>query len=301
MPFLENTVTAASVLTLIAISTERYRVICQPLKGIRDDVTKIAKIVPVIWVICALSNVPWFYVATYRDSKHLDGTPIKVCRNYIHLVWHRVYVVSLCFLFFVLPFSILLVLYCRICYIIHFTDPDAPNGSLNDSSHCKNRRSLRIQVLNIIICLVVLFFLFHLPYRVVSMWFIFAEKGDLHNLGIETYFNILYSARTLFYFNHAMNPIIYNFVSTKFRCALRGMLIKREYRASLVSSHRRAGDKPFIRPAHSKSVKADRKKDTDSLMAMKTYVSKTLPRQNINEFYPMYATLIQKQDDTAAE
>ncbi|KAL4229350.1 Serpentine type 7TM GPCR chemoreceptor Srsx [Mactra antiquata] len=213
-------------------------------------------------------------------------------------MWHRVYVVSLCFLYFVLPFSVLLILYCRICYILQSTDADAPNGSLKESSHCRNRRNLRIQVLNIIVCLVVLFFLFHLPYRVVSMWFIFANKEDLRDLGIETYFNVLYAARTLFYLNHSINPIIYNFVSTKFRNTLRGMISREDCQASIVSCHRRPGNTPFIRHKQSHhSLMIDHNMDKSSLIIKRTQVTRTSRRQKMNEFFPMYATVLQKQND----
>ncbi|KAL4229344.1 hypothetical protein ACF0H5_012383 [Mactra antiquata] len=297
VPFLENTVVHASVLTLIAISIERYRVICQPLRGIRDDVLKNAKAVPLIWMICAASNIPWFFIADYRDSSHTDGTPIKVCRLKMSPDWHRLYVAILCICYFVVPFLILLILYCRICYILQISNHDITSGELRkDSKQSRYRHRLRAQVVNIIVCLVLLFFMFHLPYRIISMWFTFGDQRAIHSLGLHKLFHIIYSVRILFYFNHAVNPIIYNFVSSKFRNALRCLITKRKYRGSLMSSNRRGNyNTPFTRPKHSHHLFTEREYDVKCMSSSPGRSSSSL-RRNINEFYPMYANIIQRHD-----
>ena len=86
VPFIENTIANASVLTILAISIERYRVVCQPLKGIQEDFCKVAKILVAIWIISSASSIPWFSIAVYRSSELMDGTPIMVSVVYINAI-----------------------------------------------------------------------------------------------------------------------------------------------------------------------------------------------------------------------
>lgn len=301
VPFLENTVAAASVLTLIAISIERYRVVCEPLTGIRNEIMKSFKVVPIIWLVCMFSNIPWFYIAKFRDSSHLDGTPIKVCRQNMNLDWQKTYAALLCFMFFVLPISILLILYLRICYVLHYTqDEILDREKVLESRNCRNRRQLKLQVINIIISLVLLFFVFHLPYRAVSMWFIFAKSEDIRGLGIEKYFNILYSARTMFYLNHAINPIIYNFVSTKFRNALSCTFTRNRSRLGTETSYRsnRKGilNSQVTRQKHNNMPMTEKvcEKEDEEDSAL---LNSPLKREKINDFYSIYENILQKHDE----
>lgn len=280
----------------MAIGVERYRVVCRPLRGIRDDIIKCAKVVPFLWVLCGTANIPWFFIAIYRDSRHLDGTPIKVCRIPMVLNWQKMYAMLQFLLFFVAPFLVLLILYSIICYILYFTQNEKYITNINKAqqSSC-HRRRLRLQVINIIICLVLLFFIFHLPYRITSMWFTFAERHEIHSLGIERYYNLLYSVRILFYLNHAVNPITYNFVSSKFRAALTIILTRRDQRGSLISSksNRRGNyNTPFTKPKQFLLVGKDPDNENDN---NRSSSSSSFSRRKMNEFYPMYSHMIEKQ------
>ena len=83
-----------------------------------------------------------------------------------------------------------------------------------------DRKKRQNQVANIIASIVTVFFICHLPFRVAGLWLSFADPSTIGRLGLERYLGIVYSTRILFYLNHALNPVVYNFVSTKFRCAL---------------------------------------------------------------------------------
>lgn len=289
----------ASVLTLLAISLERYSVVCRQLRGTADDISKSLKTVLIIWLICGASNLPWFCIAEFRDSMQLDGTPIKVCRLPVTGLLHKTFVSLLCALYFVIPFFILFILYFRICQVLRITKKNADSRELTEYHHFRPRQRVRVQVINIIVSLVLIFFVFHLPYRVVSMWFTFADKYDIHNLGIYTYFNIVYSARIFFYLNHAINPIIYHFVSSKFRNALRFLLTNREKRGSLLSSNRKGNfNTPFMRPKNSRMLLVDEKfENRDVAQNFDRRLKSSSSRQKMNEFFPMYAHIIEEQDN----
>ncbi|XP_052238375.1 thyrotropin-releasing hormone receptor-like [Dreissena polymorpha] len=158
VPFLENAVAHASVLTITAITLERYRVVRYPLKSVDDNMRAVRWILLGIWLFSAASCVPYIFITKYMDAAFHDGTPIK----------H------------------------------HFV---------------KRHR----QVGNNIASIVGIFFLCHLPFRIVSLWLVFAALETIERLGLEKYLLLIYSARICFYINHAINPVIYNFVSSKFR------------------------------------------------------------------------------------
>lgn len=64
---------------------------------------------------------------------------------------------------------------------------------------------------------VISFFVCLLPFRGLTLWIIIAPAEDILALGVEKYYNILYFSRIMLYLNSAMNPILYNLMSSKFR------------------------------------------------------------------------------------
>jgi hypothetical protein len=153
----------------------------------------------------------------------------QVCRNPIRLYWQQVYITGLTLLFYLVPCLILLGIYIEICRELVRTNKD--HGARFGQSevgritfYSERKRSQR-QVLNLIGSIVFVFFLCHLPLRVAGLWFTFEDKHVIYSLGLERYLNILFSTRIIFYLNHALNPIVYNFVSRKFRNALKSVCL----------------------------------------------------------------------------
>lgn len=71
---------------------------------------------------------------------------------------------------------------------------------------------------------VVSFFLCLLPFRAFTLWIILETPEEVSNMGIDTYYNILYFSRIMLYLNSAVNPILYNLMSSKFRDGFRRLL-----------------------------------------------------------------------------
>lgn len=61
------------------------------------------------------------------------------------------------------------------------------------------------------------FFLCLIPFRVFTLWIIVVPEENVYKLGAEKYYNILYFCRIMVYLNSAVNPILYNLMSSKFR------------------------------------------------------------------------------------
>ena len=293
-----------SVLTILAISIERYRVVCYPLKGVNENYKKVWKVVAVIWIISAVASLPWISLPHYKNSSYKDGTPFKACRTYLYLPWQKAYIVILTIVFFVLPSSILLGLYCIVCYVLRKSRKETARLGL--TNQYKDKKRLKRQVINILTSIVLLFFVCHLPYRVLGILTTFGSGSELKSLGFETYYNILYACRIMFYLNHAVNPIIYNFVSTKFRNALTYMLTGQSRHSFLVSSHNQRQVKEnyrYMNNSHQgqsqmlidvKEVKRKENKDgRNSTGTISPESSSSSARRKRNEFFPMYASIIE--------
>lgn len=75
----------------------------------------------------------------------------------------------------------------------------------------------RKQVVYMLGAVVLSFFLCLLPFRVLTLWIILAPEEKVRNFGLESYYNVLYFSRIMLYLNSAINPILYNLMSSKFR------------------------------------------------------------------------------------
>lgn len=113
-------------------------------------------------------------------------------------------------------------------------------------------------------------------------------------MGLEAYLNIIYSARLLLYLNHALNPILYNFVSTKFRMALR----------LLVSDKRRQGSAIFYNRKKTQNNEKQRstKNSTDIRLAVAAEkIDKDSRNSNdrgkLNDFSSLYVKYCKLNDE----
>ncbi|GLG99388.1 Octopamine receptor, partial [Gryllus bimaculatus] len=73
------------------------------------------------------------------------------------------------------------------------------------------------QVVVMLGAVVACFFVCLLPFRALTLWIVSVPKESLQALGFERYFNILSFCRAMTYLNSAVNPILYNLMSSKFR------------------------------------------------------------------------------------
>jgi hypothetical protein len=64
---------------------------------------------------------------------------------------------------------------------------------------------------------VVFFFACMLPFKVLTLWIVTLQVEVMDVVTIETFYIMLYFSRVMFYINSAINPILYNIMSSKFR------------------------------------------------------------------------------------
>lgn len=152
-------------------------------------------------------------IAEYRHVDDEDGSEMPVCHTLANTFWSTLFFLSSIVLFFIIPVIILLTLYLIISKNLI---SNAANLVLNKHIDSYSVRA-RKQVILMLGTVVLSFFLCLLPFRAFTVWIIFVPDESVQRLGAEMYYNILYFSRILIYLNSAINPILYNLMSSKFR------------------------------------------------------------------------------------
>ncbi|XP_042362565.1 thyrotropin-releasing hormone receptor b [Plectropomus leopardus] len=219
----------ASSCSITAFTIERYIAICHPIKAqFLCTLSRAKKIILFVWAFTSLYCVMWFYLSDIQEQVY-DNITIITCGYRVP----RKYYLPIYFfdfgVFFVVPLLLSAVLYGLIARILFLnplpSDPkDKKNGHNNHTNNkrtsCKNSRhssstaTSRRQVTKMLAVVVVLFAALWMPYRTLVVVNSFLDRPYLDNW-------FLLFCRICIYLNSAINPVIYNAMSQKFRAAFR--------------------------------------------------------------------------------
>ena len=173
-----------------------------------------AKVAVALWVLASLCTSPFIIMTLLEKAHYYDGSIVDVCRTHIQFPWQQAYIIFILVLFFVFPLFVLMIVYGLICnrLIVQAQDP-----KISDNPRSQSTLRSRRQVVIMLVIVATLFFVCLLPFKVVSLWLIYAPPEDIESLGIEGYYNLISFARIMHYINSSINPVVYNLVSTRFR------------------------------------------------------------------------------------
>ncbi|KAL9950386.1 hypothetical protein ACROYT_G042874 [Oculina patagonica] len=201
---------SASIGTLLAITSDRYRAIAYPMKP-RLSGKKIKIILTVIWVSSFLICMPLIFVAglispapgkVYCDELWPD--PI-----YPEIYWNFIFVIQ-----YVLPLAIIVVLAVLIAVKIRQNNAMQmlPKSSQVIAAAVRQRMKQTSKITNMLIALVILYAVCMLPQHIVFLWF---SYGDLASNKYRIY--VLRFANVFPMANSALNPIAYGTLNKEFK------------------------------------------------------------------------------------
>ncbi|KAM3872100.1 thyrotropin-releasing hormone receptor [Diretmus argenteus] len=212
--------------SITAFTIERYIAICHSIKAqFLCTVSRAKRIIACVWIFPSLYCIMWFFLVDTNETLYINGVVVtcgyRVSRN----LYMPIYFLDFT-LFYVIPLIVAMVLYGLIARIL-FMSPlsshlsEKGGGSSVHQGHCnstvrasKGAVSSRKQVTKMLTVVVILFALLWMPYRTLVVVNSFIDP-PYHN----TWF--LLFCRMCIYTNSAINPIIYNLMSQKFRVAFK--------------------------------------------------------------------------------
>ncbi|XP_048873099.1 thyrotropin-releasing hormone receptor-like [Brienomyrus brachyistius] len=231
--------------SITAFTVERYIAICHSIKAqFICTVSRAKKIIACVWIFTSLYCIMWFFLVDTNETVYADGVVVRCGYRVSRNLYMPIYFLDFT-LFYVIPLIVATVLYGLIARILFSNPiPATPAERVgNDSVHqgrastvkvsCKSNKGAiasRKQVTKMLAVVVVLFALLWMPYRTLVV---------VNSLMDPPYLNtwFLLFSRMSIYMNSAINPIIYNLMSQKFRSAFRRLCECKRQRAEKVTKY----------------------------------------------------------------
>ncbi|KAL4235776.1 Orexin receptor type 2 [Mactra antiquata] len=205
-----------SVLTLMAISVERYMAICHPLFH-QGNQFKTRLIILIIWIISLITPMCDFYNKVLIPDEDVPAhlrpwmTACAPYDNNMEMEFNLFVAVA----FYLLPLIVMSFTYLMIAICL-WSSTSARNAISQNLQYesAMEQLKLRRRTARMLIVVVIMFGICYFPINALN---IIRYQTSLTNLSNAALICIFWTSRFLCYFNSAINPVIYNFMSVKFR------------------------------------------------------------------------------------
>uniref|UniRef100_A0A8D0HAB3 Growth hormone secretagogue receptor type 1 n=1 Tax=Sphenodon punctatus TaxID=8508 RepID=A0A8D0HAB3_SPHPU len=213
--FVSESCTYSTILSITALSVERYFAICFPLRAkVLITKGKVKLVILGLWAVSFVSAGPIFVLVGVEHENGTDPLETNECRATAYAIQSGLLTIMVwtSSVFFFLPVFCLTVLYSLIGRKLWRRKRKniGPRTSVRDKNNRQTVKMLAMVVFAFILC----WLPFHLGRYLFSKTF---EAGSLEIAVISQYCNLV--SFVLFYLSAAINPILYNIMSKKYRMA----------------------------------------------------------------------------------
>ncbi|XP_030647755.1 neuromedin-U receptor 1 [Chanos chanos] len=225
--FLFETVCFASILNVTALSVERYIAVVHPLRAkyvvTRTHAKRVILTVWVTSVLCAMPNTSLHGIITLPSGTGVGDIPESAICTLVKPRWMYNLIIQITtLLFFVVPILTISILYLLIGLQLKrekMLKSLEAKCSVGQDQYCNARsqqqKARHRQVTKMLFVLVVVFGICWAPFHTDRLTWSFIDHWTKEHLEMFQYVHII--SGVFFYLSSAVNPILYNLMSTRFR------------------------------------------------------------------------------------
>uniref|UniRef100_A0A4W4FAQ8 Thyrotropin-releasing hormone receptor n=1 Tax=Electrophorus electricus TaxID=8005 RepID=A0A4W4FAQ8_ELEEL len=200
--------------SITAFTVERYIAICHPMRAqTMCTISRAKRIIAGVWAFTCVYCTVWLFLVDIQIDRHGRAQcGYRVSRD----LYLPIYLIDFA-VFYVLPLLLAVVLYALIARILYLSPLPQPaeSGVVTPIGRLWGSDE-NFRVTKMLAVVVILFALLWMPYRTLVLINSFVSTPYL-----DAWF--LLFCRTCIYANSAINPVVYNLMSQKFRSAFRGL------------------------------------------------------------------------------
>ncbi|XP_077472465.1 neuromedin-U receptor 1-like [Stigmatopora argus] len=223
--FLFETVCFASVLNVTALSVERYWAVAHPLQVKHVSTTAhVKRVLAALWslsMLCSVPNASLHGIVTLPPKFGRRFPRSAICQLVKPRWMYNLIILISTLVFFILPMLVISILYLLIGLQLRREKATAaadrsgfgPEGLGRFHEHKLDKRNH--QITKMLCVLVLVFGLCWAPFHVDRlMWSLMDESLERH---LQIFGHIHIVSGVFFYLSAAVNPVLYNLMSTRFR------------------------------------------------------------------------------------